>query len=92
MSENFSAWVQKYISLSNKMRVRIREKTYPQIGTITMDQIMINLGQDYYKVGTEVLIFDYDLYSVDNYAETSNTIPYEVTCGISKRVIRYYVK
>ncbi|MCF8380884.1 MAG: alanine racemase [Bacteroidales bacterium] len=79
-------------SMSNKMKLRINGKTYNQIGTITMDQIMINLGQDYYKPGTEVLIFDYDFYTVNDYAETSNTIPYEVTCGISKRVLRYYVK
>ncbi len=79
-------------SLSNKMRIRIGDKFYSQIGTITMDQIMINLGLDYYEQGTEVFIFDNDLFTVDDYAEIMNTIPYEVTCNISKRVSRYYIE
>jgi alanine racemase len=77
-------------SLSNKMKVVIEGKMYHQIGTITMDQIMINLGQDYKKTGTEVFIFDDHLYTADHYAETMRTIPYEVTCNVSKRVTRYY--
>ncbi|RLD73348.1 MAG: alanine racemase [Bacteroidetes bacterium] len=79
-------------SLSDKMQVKINNKIYPQIGRVTMDQTMIILGQDLYSAGTEVLIFDDNSYSVDNYADLMGTIPYEVTCNVSKRVIRYYEK
>ncbi len=79
-------------SLSGKMKVKINNKFYSQTGRITMDQIMINLKQDYYKPGTEVIIFDFDSYTVNDYADLMNTIPYEVTCNVSKRVKRYYIK
>ena len=79
-------------SLSGKMKVRINNKSYNQIGKITMDQIMINLEQDFYEQGTEVIIFDDDSYTADDFADLAGTIPYEVTCNISKRVTRYYIK
>ena len=79
-------------SLSGKMKVQINNKFYRQIGRITMDQIMINLKQDFYDTGTEVLIFDEKSYTADNFADLMNTIPYEVTCNISKRVKRYFLK
>ncbi|MEN8117453.1 MAG: alanine racemase [Bacteroidota bacterium] len=79
-------------SLSNKMQVKINDKLYSQIGKVTMDQTMINLGQDFYGVGTEVFMFDDNSYSADQYADLMGTIPYEVTCNVSKRVIRYYEK
>ena len=79
-------------SLSGKMKLKINNKFYNQIGKITMDQIMINLGDDSYKPGTEVIIFDTDSYTADDYADLMHTIPYEVTCNVSKRVVRYYIK
>lgn len=79
-------------SLSGKMKLMIHNKAYNQIGKITMDQIMINLEQDNLSVGTEVIIFDFENYTVDDYADLMNTIPYEVTCNVSKRVKRYYEK
>ncbi len=79
-------------SLSGKMKFKINGKFYNQIGKITMDQIMINLGQDSYNPGTEVIIIDFDSYTADDYADLAGTIPYEVTCNVSKRVVRYYIK
>ena len=79
-------------SLSGKMKVRINNKSYKQIGKITMDQIMINLEQDFYEQGTEVIIFDDETYTADDFADLAETIPYEITCNVSKRVERYYIK
>lgn len=79
-------------SLSNKMELRIEGRSYMQTGRVTMDQIMINLGQDSYPVGTEVLVFDTEGYTANEYADNMGTIPYEVTCNLSRRVKRYYIK
>lgn len=76
--------------LSNKARVLIDGKTYPVAGNICMDQIMIDTGEKYFKPGTKVVLFGENQITADNIAEWSGTIPYEVTCSISKRVHRIY--
>ena len=56
-----------------------------------MDQFLIDLGDDFYPVGTEIFIFDQYNYTASDLAWKINTIPYEVTCWVSKRVKRYYI-
>ena len=56
-----------------------------------MDQIMVDLCDDFYDVGTQVIIFGYDTITASDVAREVGTIPYEVTCWISKRVKRYYI-
>ena len=64
----------------------------PQRGRICMDMSMIDLtdlpGVD---VGDEVEIFGPDN-SVNDMAEQAGTIPYELTCAVSKRVPRIYLR
>lgn len=64
----------------------------PQRGRICMDMCMIDLtdrpGVD---VGDEVEIFGPDN-SVNDMAEQAGTIPYELTCAVSKRVPRIYLR
>jgi alanine racemase len=76
--------------LSNRAAVMIQGKPYPQVGRITMDQILVNLGNDEYPAGEEVILFGKDTITVDTIADWMGTISYEVTCGISKRVPRLY--
>jgi alanine racemase len=68
---------------------------YPQIGTICMDQCMIDLGLDSpARLWDDVTIFGTDspdAPTAASIAETVGTIPYEVLCGIGKRVPRVYV-
>ncbi|MFH0976966.1 MAG: alanine racemase [Spirochaetota bacterium] len=78
--------------LSNKAKVIIKSKIYPVAGRVTMDQILINLGDDEYPLGEEVILFGRDNITVDTVAEWIGTISYEVTCGISKRVPRVYIE
>ncbi len=77
--------------LSNKHKVIINGKLYQIAGRICMDQTMIDLKDDFYDIGTEVTFFGFDTITASDVALELSTIPYEVTCWISKRVKRYYI-
>ncbi len=77
-------------SLSNRGRVTIEGKTYPIVGNICMDLLMVDLGSDSYPVETVVILFGEKGPSIEEVAELNNTIVYEILCGISKRVKRIY--
>lgn len=76
------------------LTVKINGKIYQQVGRICMDQCMIDIGLNHnIKVGDKVTIFsteDENLYA-QNIAEKTDTITYEILCGISKRVPRVYL-
>ena len=56
-----------------------------------MDQMAVNISEiDDVNIGDEVILFGKEL-SVDCLAEISNTINYEIVCGISPRVPRIKV-
>lgn len=81
--------------LSGSFNVMIDGNFYPQIGRVTMDRIMINTGEEYFAPGTEVILLGMSLdKKIDawDWSEIIGTIPYEITCGISKRVPRKYIK
>ena len=78
--------------LSNRMSVVIAQGPAPQRGRICMDMSMIDLTDlPDVKVGDEVEIFGPDN-SVNDMAEQAGTIPYELTCAVSKRVPRVYLQ
>ena len=79
-------------SLSNKSKVIINNKKYPVVGRVCMDQILVNLGNDSYPVGEEVILFGRKIITADDVAQWANTIPYEITCSVSRRVPRVYLK
>ena len=79
--------------LSGKAEVLIKGKRYPLVGTICMDQCMIDLGpQTDIKLFDEVSLFGPDKTGPDAevIADIIGSIPYEVTCLVSKRVPRVY--
>lgn len=78
-------------ALSNRGKVIIRGKTYPLVGRVCMDQILVDMGDDFCKAGEEVVLFGRDTITAETIADMVGTIPYEVTCGISKRVPRVYI-
>ena len=78
--------------LSNKGKVLIRDKMYPVVGRVSMDQILVNLGNDKYPPGEEIILFGKETITVDTVADWIGTISYEVTCAISKRVPRIYIR
>ncbi|HPI92784.1 MAG TPA: alanine racemase [Deltaproteobacteria bacterium] len=77
-------------SLSNTGRVLIAGRHYPVVGRICMDQTLIDLGDDTYPVGQEVVLFGPDSITAATVAAWCGTIPYEVTCDMSRRVPRMY--
>ncbi|MEJ5186874.1 MAG: alanine racemase [Candidatus Geothermincolales bacterium] len=80
-------------SLSNRWEVLIGGKTYPLAGTICMDLCMVDLGDDLYPVGQEVVVlggYGEEEVGTERMAALLNTINYEVVCGIGARVPRLY--
>lgn len=80
--------------LTNKAFAVINGKKYPIVGTVCMDQIMIDVGNDVVRVGDEVLLIGKsgkNIITAWDLSKILNTIPYEITCGISSRVPRKYL-
>ncbi|RPI79248.1 MAG: alanine racemase [Desulfobacteraceae bacterium] len=80
--------------LSNRGKVWINGKTYTISGRVCMDLCMIDVGQDPVRVGDEVVLMGQRpgyRYTANDMAHDLNTIPYEVTCWVSKRVKREFV-
>jgi alanine racemase len=80
--------------LTNKGEVLIQGKRYPIVGTVTMDQTMVNVGKVAIETGDEVILWgesEQGTIEVSEVAQRIGTIPYEVTCGVSKRVPRVYL-
>jgi len=71
--------------------VFINGKNYPIIGSICMDMLMVNVGDDNVTEGDEVELFGNNILITD-IAKKWNTIPYEVMTSISQRVKRVFYK
>lgn len=79
-------------SLSNKCQVMTKEGLAPQRGKICMDMSMIDItDKPTVDVGSEVEIFGKNN-SLNELAALAGTIPYELTCAVSKRVPRIYIQ
>ncbi|HTR66438.1 MAG TPA: alanine racemase [Terriglobales bacterium] len=80
--------------LSNRGRVIVREHYAPIVGRISMDLTLVDVtGLEGVAVGDEVVLLGtVDGLSVDarEHAALSDTVLYEILCGISKRVPRRY--
>ena len=78
--------------LSNKISGVLNGKEIPQVGNITMDQMMFDLGDVEAKIGDVVTLLDDKNLSLDNWAEILHTINYELTCRLKVRLPRVYVR
>ena len=77
--------------LSDSGEVLIRGRRYPLAGTITMDQIVVDVGSDPVSVGDEVVLLGAqgdDAITADEWAERLGTINYEIVCGFGPRMPR----
>lgn len=77
--------------LSNKSHVLIKNNLYKVIGNVSMDQIVVEITNDDIIVGDEVILFG-EKPSAEYLANLAQTINYEITCGVSKRVKRVFIK
>ncbi|MDX9757770.1 MAG: alanine racemase [Bacteroidota bacterium] len=81
-------------SLSNRAQVLIHGKRYPIVGRISMDQCMVDIGQDSAYTGDEVVLIGTQNdggVTIEELAEFCGTIPYEILTMLSARVPRRYV-
>ena len=80
--------------MSNHAEVIIRGKKYPQVGTICMDQMMVNIEQGSAWNGDEVILLGKsgrECVTVEDLARWAGTIPYEILTNINTRVPRVYL-
>ena len=78
--------------LSDRCAMMTADGPAPQRGRICMDMCMIDLTElPGVQVGDEVEIFGRRA-RVDDLAALAGTIPYELTCAVSKRVPRVYLQ
>ncbi|WP_071187871.1 alanine racemase [Trichormus sp. NMC-1] len=82
-------------SLSNQMQVLIRGQRISQIGTITMDQIMLDVSSipDLQEGEIVTLLGEQgkEQISADDWANQLNTIAWEILCGFKHRLPRIAV-
>lgn len=78
--------------LSNRCRLYSEGGYINQIGKICMDMCMIDItDRPDIHVGSEIEIFGKHS-PIEEMADLAGTIPYELTCAVSKRVPRTYIK
>ncbi|MEK6650954.1 MAG: alanine racemase [Bacteroidota bacterium] len=73
--------------------VLIHGRRFPIVGTICMDQCMVDCGEEDVRRGDEVVLIGRsktESITAWDMAKIAGTIPYEVTCAISARVPRAY--
>ncbi len=82
-------------NLSGKIKVIHNNKFYSQVGSITMDQMMVDItGSNEIKIGTTMVLLGSDgdkTISPVNWAKESNTIPWEILCSFKNRLPRVQV-
>lgn len=75
--------------------VLIRGNRYPYAGTVTMDQVVVDVGDDPVEVGDEVVFIgrqgDEEVTATE-WADLLSTINYEVVCQFGPRLPRRYFK
>lgn len=80
-------------TMGNKAEVLLNGKRYPVIGTISMDQIVVNIENDSAYNGDEVILIGSDgqnSITVEELSQWAGTIPYEILTNINTRVPRVY--
>lgn len=81
-------------ALSNQGSVLIRGKRFPIVGTICMDQFMVDIGNHEVYVGDEAVLIgkqkDQEI-PLQEVAKLCGTIPYEILCSFNERIPRIYL-
>jgi alanine racemase len=74
--------------------VLINGERYPLAGVVTMDQLLIDVGDDDVALGDNVVLLGVqgdNAITGDEWATRANTITWEILCGMSARVARVLV-
>ncbi|OUL43456.1 alanine racemase [Prochlorococcus sp. HOT_208_60] len=82
-------------NLSGNINVIHNNKFYPQVGSITMDQMMVDITDSHeIKVGSTMVLLGSDgdkTISPLEWARKSNTIPWEILCSFKNRLPKVQV-
>ena len=82
-------------NLSGKINFIHNNKFYPQVGSITMDQMMVDItDSNEIKVGSTMVLLGSDgdkTISPLDWARESNTIPWEILCSFKDRLPKIQV-
>ena len=82
--------------LSNRGAMLVRGRRVPILGRVTMDLTMVDVTDlPGVEVGDEVVLFGDQgdaVLPIEEVAEGSATLPYEIMCTIGKRVTRIFVR
>jgi alanine racemase len=82
--------------LSNRGRMLVAGQSVPIVGRVTMDLTMVDLSAvPNAAVGDEVVLFGEQqgtALPLEEVAQLSETLPYEIMCTIGKRVSRIFVR
>ena len=81
--------------LSDEGEVLIGGLRRPLAGTVTMDQIVVDCGDDLVEVGDEVVLIGTQgeaEVTADEWAAITGTINYEIVCGIGPRLPRRFIE
>ncbi len=77
--------------LSNKIKGVVNGVEVPQVGNITMDQMMFDITGVDANIGDVITILD-ENHPIDDWAKILNTINYELTCRLKVRLPRVYTR
>lgn len=81
-------------ALTNRGEVLIGGRRHRVAGTVTMDQLMVDCGDDPVEAGDEVVLIGRQGAAevrAEELAGLTGTIGYEIVCGVSERVPREYL-
>ncbi|MCX6533873.1 MAG: alanine racemase [Actinobacteria bacterium] len=73
--------------------VLIAGQRFPIVGRVTMDQLMVDIGNSSIAVGDEVVLLGsqgQETITPNDWGELLDTIGYEIVCGLSARLARVY--
>jgi alanine racemase len=79
--------------LTNNAELLVGGRRVPLVGTVSMDNITVDLGDEPVERGTEAVLIGArggERILTEDLAARLGTINYEVTCGITRRVPREY--
>jgi alanine racemase len=81
-------------ALTNNCDVLINGRRYPLVGTVSMDNVTVDVGSDpEVRVGARAVLIGRsggERQTVEDIAHRVGTINHEILCGISARVPRHY--
>jgi alanine racemase len=73
--------------------VLIGGRRCPIVGVVTMDQLMVDVGDQAVAIGDEVVVIGTqgtEAVSANEWGSQLGTIGYEIVCGLSNRLPRHY--